>query len=61
VLLANKEALVMSGEIMMQAALPEIIMHVLLPVDSRHNAIFRSLPRGGPNIEGVMNDPSWGS
>ncbi|MFY7002665.1 1-deoxy-D-xylulose-5-phosphate reductoisomerase [Acinetobacter pittii] len=42
VLLANKEALVMSGEIMMQAA--RDYQALLLPVDSEHNAIFQSLP-----------------
>ncbi|MFV7444486.1 1-deoxy-D-xylulose-5-phosphate reductoisomerase [Acinetobacter pittii] len=42
VLLANKEALVMSGEIMMQAARDH--QALLLPVDSEHNAIFQSLP-----------------
>ncbi|CAB1212477.1 1-deoxy-D-xylulose-5-phosphate reductoisomerase [Acinetobacter bouvetii] len=44
VLLANKEALVMSGDIMMQAARD---YHAeLLPVDSEHNAIFQCLPEG---------------
>ncbi len=44
VLLANKEALVMSGDLFMQ--------HVrtggaeLLPVDSEHNAIFQCMPEG---------------
>ncbi|MDC4735059.1 1-deoxy-D-xylulose-5-phosphate reductoisomerase [Acinetobacter baumannii] len=42
VLLANKEALVMSGEIMMQTARDH--QALLLPVDSEHNAIFQSLP-----------------
>ena len=42
VLLANKEALVMSGEIMMQAARSHAA--TLLPVDSEHNAIFQCLP-----------------
>ena len=42
VLLANKEALVMSGDIMMQAARQHGAL--LLPVDSEHNAIFQSLP-----------------
>lgn len=42
ILLANKEALVMSGEIMMQAARDH--QALLLPVDSEHNAIFQSLP-----------------
>lgn len=44
VLLANKEALVMSGEIMMHAA--EQHQALLLPVDSEHNAIFQCLPNG---------------
>ncbi|RKG34108.1 1-deoxy-D-xylulose-5-phosphate reductoisomerase [Acinetobacter tianfuensis] len=43
VLLANKEALVMSGDIMMQAALENNA--ALLPVDSEHNAIFQCLPQ----------------
>ncbi len=42
VLLANKEALVMSGDIMMQTARESNAL--LLPVDSEHNAIFQSLP-----------------
>lgn len=42
VLLANKEALVMSGDIMMQAA--RDYGALLLPVDSEHNAIFQCLP-----------------
>ncbi|ENW96470.1 1-deoxy-D-xylulose-5-phosphate reductoisomerase [Acinetobacter sp. NIPH 298] len=42
VLLANKEALVMSGDIMMQVAREHSAL--LLPVDSEHNAIFQSLP-----------------
>ncbi|WP_295477109.1 1-deoxy-D-xylulose-5-phosphate reductoisomerase [uncultured Pseudomonas sp.] len=42
VLLANKEALVMSGALFMQA----VKRHgaVLLPIDSEHNAIFQCLP-----------------
>ncbi|HXZ96810.1 MAG TPA: 1-deoxy-D-xylulose-5-phosphate reductoisomerase [Burkholderiales bacterium] len=43
VMLANKEALVMSGSLFMEA-----VRHnhaTLLPVDSEHNAIFQSLPR----------------
>ena len=43
VLLANKEALVMSGDIMMQAARDSGA--ALLPVDSEHNAIFQCLPQ----------------
>lgn len=49
VLLANKEALVMSGEIMMQAARQHNAL--LLPVDSEHNAIFQSLPHNYYDIE----------
>ncbi|NUF51157.1 1-deoxy-D-xylulose-5-phosphate reductoisomerase [Acinetobacter seifertii] len=49
VLLANKEALVMSGEIMMQAALDH--QALLLPVDSEHNAIFQSLPHNYLQVE----------
>ncbi|MGD9699536.1 1-deoxy-D-xylulose-5-phosphate reductoisomerase [Acinetobacter sp.] len=44
VLLANKEALVMSGDLMMQAA--RDYQAELLPVDSEHNAIFQCLPAG---------------
>lgn len=42
VLLANKESLVMSGDIMMQAV--QQYGATLLPVDSEHNAIFQCLP-----------------
>lgn len=42
VLLANKEALVMSGALFMDA----VAKHgaTLLPIDSEHNAVFQSLP-----------------
>ena len=43
ILLANKEALVMSGAIFMDAVRDNGA--VLLPVDSEHNAIFQCLPR----------------
>jgi len=42
VLLANKEALVMSGQIFMRAVQEN--KAVLLPIDSEHNAIFQSMP-----------------
>jgi 1-deoxy-D-xylulose-5-phosphate reductoisomerase len=42
VLLANKEALVMSGALFMQAV--KLSGAVLLPIDSEHNAIFQCLP-----------------
>ena len=44
VLLANKEALVMAGQMFMEAAAESGAQ--LLPIDSEHNAIFQSLPRG---------------
>lgn len=42
VLLANKEALVMSGDLFIQAVRRSGA--VLLPIDSEHNAIFQCLP-----------------
>jgi len=44
VLLANKEALVMSGDIFMQAVTASGAH--LLPIDSEHNAIFQCMPAG---------------
>lgn len=49
VLLANKEALVMSGDLMLQAAQEHGAL--LLPVDSEHNAIFQCLPQNYLQIE----------
>jgi 1-deoxy-D-xylulose-5-phosphate reductoisomerase len=54
VLLANKEALVMTGQLFMDAVTNA--GSVLLPVDSEHNAIFQSLPghyRRDPDAAGV--------
>ncbi|MGB5260282.1 MAG: 1-deoxy-D-xylulose-5-phosphate reductoisomerase [Gammaproteobacteria bacterium] len=54
VLLANKEALVMSGALFMQAVRENGAM--LLPIDSEHNAIFQCLPddyRAGQPPRGV--------
>ncbi|KXV03392.1 1-deoxy-D-xylulose 5-phosphate reductoisomerase [Caballeronia megalochromosomata] len=42
ILLANKEALVMSGQIFMDAVRDNGA--ILLPVDSEHNAVFQCLP-----------------
>ena len=42
-LLANKEALVMAGGLLMDAVTASGAM--LLPIDSEHNAIFQALPR----------------
>ncbi len=44
VLLANKEALVMSGRLFMDAV--QQSNAVLLPIDSEHNAIFQCMPAG---------------
>lgn len=44
VLLANKEALVMSGDLFMQAV--REARAELLPIDSEHNAIFQCMPAG---------------
>jgi len=44
ILLANKETLVMSGNVFMEAVRQNKV--TLLPIDSEHNAIFQSLPRG---------------
>jgi 1-deoxy-D-xylulose-5-phosphate reductoisomerase len=54
ILLANKEALVMSGQLFMDA----VHEHgaTLLPIDSEHNAIFQSLPQSyarSPQVAGV--------
>jgi 1-deoxy-D-xylulose-5-phosphate reductoisomerase len=43
ILLANKEALVMSGQLFMDAVKEH--KATLLPIDSEHNAIFQSLPQ----------------
>ncbi len=44
VLFANKEALVMSGHILLREA--QASGAVLLPIDSEHNAIFQCMPGG---------------
>jgi len=44
ILLANKETLVMAGNVFMDAV--RASGTVLLPIDSEHNAIFQALPRG---------------
>ncbi|MEI7795340.1 MAG: 1-deoxy-D-xylulose-5-phosphate reductoisomerase [Methylococcaceae bacterium] len=54
VLLANKEALVMSGDIFMNAV--EKSGAQLLPIDSEHNAIFQCMPadyQTGASAKGV--------
>jgi 1-deoxy-D-xylulose-5-phosphate reductoisomerase len=54
VLLANKEALVMAGPLLMQAVRASDA--VLLPIDSEHNAVFQCLPQGDagrPSLRGI--------
>lgn len=54
ILLANKEALVMSGHIMMDAV--RLSGAQLLPIDSEHNAIFQCMPSGyvaGQQAKGI--------
>ncbi len=52
ILLANKEALVMSGQLFMDEVKKNNA--VLLPVDSEHNAIFQCMPNGYQGeMEGV--------
>jgi 1-deoxy-D-xylulose-5-phosphate reductoisomerase len=54
VLLANKEALVMAGPLLMRAV--RASGAVLLPIDSEHNAVFQCLPQGDagrPSLRGI--------
>ena len=54
ILLANKETLVMAGNVFMDAVRDSGAM--LLPIDSEHNAIFQALPHGydgNPAANGV--------
>ncbi|MFZ1180735.1 MAG: 1-deoxy-D-xylulose-5-phosphate reductoisomerase [Herbaspirillum sp.] len=54
ILLANKEALVMSGQLLMDAVAQNHA--TLLPIDSEHNAIFQCLPhdyRRSPGEAGI--------
>ncbi|AOY90908.1 1-deoxy-D-xylulose-5-phosphate reductoisomerase [Cupriavidus sp. USMAA2-4] len=53
VLLANKEALVMSGAIFMDAVREH--RATLLPIDSEHNAIFQCLPADDPRCQGGVS------
>jgi 1-deoxy-D-xylulose-5-phosphate reductoisomerase len=51
ILLANKEALVMSGQLFMDAVKEH--KATLLPIDSEHNAIFQSLPQSYARVPGA--------
>jgi 1-deoxy-D-xylulose-5-phosphate reductoisomerase len=50
ILLANKETLVLAGNVFMEAV--RASGSALLPIDSEHNAIFQSLPH---NYDGAMH------
>ncbi len=64
ILLANKEALVMSGDIFMQAV-GDSGAH-MLPIDSEHNAIFQCMPGGyeaggkAPQVRRILLTASGG-
>jgi 1-deoxy-D-xylulose-5-phosphate reductoisomerase len=64
VLLANKEALVMAGDLFMAEVRRAGTQ--LLPIDSEHNAVFQSLPRGfsgdltGSGVTRIMLTASGG-
>lgn len=51
ILLANKEALVVTGKLFMDAVAASGA--TLIPVDSEHNAIFQCLPGAGRRTDGV--------
>lgn len=58
ILLANKEALVMAGQVMITA----VKMHnaTLLPLDSEHNAIFQCLPLAIQQDNTQIHQPNHG-
>jgi len=64
VLLANKEALVVAGPLLMRAAADHSA--TILPIDSEHNAVFQCLPRdyarglGAVGVEGILLTASGG-
>lgn len=58
ILLANKEALVMAGALMIRAA--QASGARLLPIDSEHNAIFQCLPPAVQTERAAIHAPSHG-
>jgi 1-deoxy-D-xylulose-5-phosphate reductoisomerase len=64
VLLANKESLVMAGQLFMHAA--QQACATLLPIDSEHNAIFQCMPAGyrpgvsAPGVRKILLTASGG-
>lgn len=58
VLLANKESLVMAGDLIMQTAKQNHA--TILPIDSEHNAIFQCLPKAVQNDKSLINQENFG-
>lgn len=58
ILLANKEALVMAGQVMIAAVKSHNA--TLLPIDSEHNAIFQCLPAAIQQNNTQIHEPSHG-
>lgn len=58
VLLANKESLVMAGDLIMQTAKQNHA--TILPIDSEHNAIFQCLPKAVQNDKSLINQDNFG-
>ena len=58
ILLANKEALVMAGQVMINAVKKH--RATLLPLDSEHNAIFQCLPSTIQQDNTQIHEPSHG-
>ncbi|KHD06536.1 1-deoxy-D-xylulose 5-phosphate reductoisomerase [Candidatus Thiomargarita nelsonii] len=58
VLLANKEALVMSGQLFMDAVREHGAE--LLPIDSEHNAVFQCMPPSAAGISRILLTASGG-
>lgn len=58
-LLANKESLVVAGQLMMSAVASSGAQ--LLPIDSEHNAVFQCLPQSGQQgVESILLTASGG-
>lgn len=58
ILLANKESLVMAGELVMNTARTHTA--TILPIDSEHNAIFQCLPKAVQDDNTAIHDGKWG-
>lgn len=58
VLLANKEALVMAGDLVMKTA--KETEATILPIDSEHNAIFQCLPKALQDDKSLINHTNFG-